>query len=166
MVSPELIRRYPFFAGLSMEQIVELAKVAEEVSVEEGYYFFHEGEEICCFDIVMEGAVGIVMELPDQDAEQKVSGQLTGQLETKDVVLSTIGPGDMFAWSALIEPYETTASSKALTNCRVIKFDCRELRRIFGKDCQFGALMIQKAAQVIRDRLRDTHIESLAHIAA
>ena len=29
MVSPELIRRYPFFAGLSYEQIVTLAKAAD-----------------------------------------------------------------------------------------------------------------------------------------
>lgn len=166
MISPELIRRYPFFAGLSTDQIVTLANVAEEVSVEEGHYFFHEGEEICCFDIVVEGAVGIVMELPDGDIEQKISGQLTGQLATKTEVLSTIGPGEMFAWSALIEPHITTASGKALTPCRVLKFDCRQLRETFQQDCRFGYLMMQKAAQVIRDRLRDTRIESLAHIVA
>ncbi|RME99630.1 MAG: cyclic nucleotide-binding domain-containing protein [Chloroflexi bacterium] len=166
MISPELIRRYPFFAGLSTDQIVTLANVAEEVSVEEGHYFFHEGEEICCFDIVVEGAVGIVMELPDGDTEQKVSDQLTGQLATKTEVLSTIGPGEMFGWSALIAPHITTASGKALTPCRVLSFDCRQLRETFRQDCRFGYVMMQKAAQVIRDRLRDMRIESLAHIVA
>ena len=39
MVSPELIRRYPFFSGLNMEQINFLAKVADEKILEEGEYF-------------------------------------------------------------------------------------------------------------------------------
>ncbi len=41
MVSLELIRRYPFFAGLSYENIVALAEVADELSVSPGHYFFH-----------------------------------------------------------------------------------------------------------------------------
>jgi hypothetical protein len=37
MVSPELIRRYPFFAGLDYDQLVKLAKVAQEYKVEAGH---------------------------------------------------------------------------------------------------------------------------------
>jgi hypothetical protein len=34
----------------------------------------------------------------------------------------------------------------------------------FEKDCAFGYLMTQKAAQVIRERLQDIRIESLSTI--
>jgi CRP-like cAMP-binding protein len=163
MISPELIRRYPFFAGLSHEQMVTLAKVADEVSAEAGYYFFHEGDELKNFYLVLEGVVAIVLELPDQAVEQPLSEQLSGKLQTKDVITSAIGPGEVFAWSALVPPHGASAGGKATTSCRVISFDCQQLMPIFESDCQFGYLMMQKAAQVIRERLRDIRIESLAH---
>jgi CRP/FNR family cyclic AMP-dependent transcriptional regulator len=150
MVSPELIRRYPFFAGLSIDQIVTLAKVADEEMVETGHYFFKERDELRHFYIVLEGAVGIVIELPEQD---------------KEVVTSTVGPGEIFAWSALVPPYNSTAGAKALAPCRVVRFDCDELEKVFEEDCRFGYLMTRKAAQVIRERMRDLRIESLAFIA-
>jgi CRP-like cAMP-binding protein len=166
MVSPELIRRYPFFAGLSPEQIVVLAKVANEMPVEAEYYFFREEEELDYFYIVVEGTVGILVDLPDQSVNQPISRQLTGDLETKEIVVSNIEPGEMFGWSALAPPYSATSRGKALTPCRVVSFDCRELRKIFAKDCQFGYLMMQKIAQVIRARLRDMRTESLSVVMA
>lgn len=163
MISPELIRRYPFFASLSHEQIVTLAKVADEVTVETDHYFFHEGDNLDNFYLVLEGVVAIVVEVPDRDVEQKVSEQLTGELQTKEVVTSAVGPGEVFGWSALVSPHQATTSGKATTPCRVVTFDCQQLLEIFEEDCQFGYVMTQKIAQIVRERLRDVRIESLAH---
>ena len=65
MVSPELIRRYPLFAGLSMEEITILAQAAQEMTVEADHYFFHEGDELDRFYMVIEGKVGIIVDIPD-----------------------------------------------------------------------------------------------------
>jgi CRP-like cAMP-binding protein len=166
MISPELLRRYPFFAGFSHDQIITLAKVADELSADTGQYFFREGDELKSLYLVLEGAVAIVIEVPDQNAEQKVSGQLTGKIKTNDVVISAVGPGEVFGWSALVPPHQATTSAKATTPCRAIVFDSQELLQTFENDCHFGYLMIQKMAQVVRDRLRDMRIESLAHLAS
>ena len=69
---------------------------------------------------VLEGAVGLVIQVPDRDKEQPLSGQLTGKLTTKDITVSTVGTGGVFGWSALIPPHEATAGAKALTPCRAI----------------------------------------------
>ncbi len=164
MVSPELLRRYPFFAGLTHDNIAVLANLAEEHTVEAGHYFFHADEEVRCLHLTLEGKVGIVVELPDHEVEQPVSGQLTGAVKTRDVVVSTVGPGEVFGWSALVPPFTASASAKALTPCRVVCFDSRELVKSFAEDCRFGYLMMQKAAQIIRDRLHDMHIQSLAYM--
>lgn len=165
MVSPELIRRYAFFAGLDYAYLVQLARVAQERTVDEGHHFFHEGDELESFYLVLEGAVAIVLEVPDQDVKQEISGQLTGKVKTKDVIVSTVGTGDVFGWSGLIPPHTATAGAKAVTSCRVVAFDREGLRQAFEKDCQFGLMMTQKGAQVIRERLRDMRIESVAHLA-
>lgn len=166
MVSPELIRRYPFFADLSQEQIVTLAQAAKELSVETDHYFFREGEELDSFYVVIEGQVGIVIDLTDESVQHPVSRQLTGDLQTREIVVSWIEPGEMFGWSALVPPHMATSSGKALTASRVAAFDCRELRPIFAQDCPFGYTMLQKATQVIRERLRAMRIESLSDFLA
>jgi CRP/FNR family cyclic AMP-dependent transcriptional regulator len=164
MISPELIRRYPFFAGLSHEHITTLAKVAEELNVEVGHYFFHEGDELTHFYIVLEGAVAIVIEVPARDVEHKLAEQFSGELRTREEVLSAIGPGEVFGWSALVPPHQAMSSGKATTPCRGVAFDAKQLFKIFETDCGFGYIMMQKMAQVVRDRLRDMRTESLAHI--
>jgi CRP-like cAMP-binding protein len=165
MISPEVIRRYPFFAGLDQERIVTLAKVAEELEVEENHYFFHEGDQLDRLYLVVAGAVAVVIEVPAKDVEHKLSEQYTGHLQTADVVISAIGPGEVFAWSAMVPPHQATTSAKATTPCRVVAFNAEELIQIFEEDCNFGYQMIQKMAQVVRDRLRDMRTESLAHMA-
>jgi CRP-like cAMP-binding protein len=165
MVSPELIRRYPFFAGLDYEQIVKLAKVADEERVEAGSYFFHESDDLKNFYLVVEGAVAIVFEVADQDVKQEIAGQLTGRPKTKDITISTVGTGDVFGWSGLIPPTRATASAKAITACRVLTFDGQALLKMFDEDCRLGYVMTQKAAGVIRERLRDIRIETLVHLA-
>lgn len=162
MISPEIIRRYTFSAGLSDDQLVTLANVARELSVNAEEYLFHEGETLDKCYLVVDGEVAVVVQVPDQGVEQKVSGQLTGQIHTKDVVISAIGPGEVLAWSALVPPHHSTASAKATKPSQLIAFDCVALRKIFEEDCRFGYLMMQKMAQIVRGRLRDMRIESLA----
>jgi CRP-like cAMP-binding protein len=162
MISPEVLRRYPFFSRLSIEQINTLAKLADELTVDDGHYFFREDEISKSFYLVLEGAVAIVFELPERDVEHTISDQFMRKLRTKDIVVSTVGPGDVFGWSGIIPPHSATAGAKAVTPCRVVSFDCDELMKEFEKDCAFGYVLTQKAAQVISERLRDMRIESLS----
>jgi CRP-like cAMP-binding protein len=164
MISPEIIRRYPFFAGLSNEQIITLAEDTEEKNVKEGYVFFKENDVLKSFYLVLDGTVGIVIEIPDHDVKQTVSDQLTGELKTKDIVLSTVSSGNIFGFPALIPPHEANACAKAFAPCQVVEFNCTELLKEFDKDCRFGYLMTQRVAQLAVERLRDLRVETLAWI--
>ena len=164
MISPELVRQYKFFANLDNEEIMALVKQSKEKVLNAGEFFFNENEAVNCLHLVIEGAVAIVMQVPDQTAPQNISGQLMGELVLKDVIISTIGTGDIFGCSSLVPPYQAIASAKALTSpCRVIVFDCVSLRNEGSPKIIYK--MTQKAAQILRDRLRDIHIETLAQIA-
>jgi CRP/FNR family cyclic AMP-dependent transcriptional regulator len=144
MISPELIRRYPAFSGLTMEEVTILARAAQQLDVEEGHWFFREGEQLNVMYLVVEGSVGIMVELPRQE-----------------VLTSTVGPGEIFAWSGLLPPYETTAGAKALSQCQVVRFDCQPIRAAFESDCHFGYVMMERVAQVVRQRLRNLRTEAL-----
>lgn len=166
MVSAELIRRYPFFGNLSKEQIDNLTHVGTELTLDAGFYFFREGEELDKFYVVLKGEVGILVDLTDDRVKQPLSGQLTGEIITREIVTSKVGPGEIFAWSALVPPFTATSSCKALSLCRVIGFDCRQLRQMFEEDCRFGYVMLLKTTKIIRARLRSLRMESLSHVLA
>ena len=144
MISPELIRRYPLFAGLSTDHVTVLARAAEELEVEKDFWFFRQDYELHDMYLILEGHVGIVVELPRQE-----------------VVTNPVGAGDLFGWSALVPPHEAMAGAKALSHCRVVRFDCQSIRASFESDWRFGYLMMEKAAQTVRQRLRDMRIEAL-----
>ena len=150
MVSTEVIRRYPFFAGLSLDQINILAKAAREEKVEAGHFFLHEKDETPFLYLLIEGEVSIVIELPGQD---------------KEIIIGSVGPGDVFAWSALVPPHTATAGVKASSDCQVIAIDCRQLLEVFEEDCRFGYVMMTKTAQLTRDRISNMNIEFLAYLA-
>ena len=164
MISTEILRRYPFFAGLNNGQLKTLADSAGIIEIEAGHHFFQEGDELRTFYLVVEGNVAIAIRVTDQSVPQPLTNQLTNNLINKDVNVSTVGEGEVFGWSAIVPPYSSTASAKATTPCRVIEFDCKELRPFFEGDCRFAYKMLLKAAQVIRSRLRDRRVESLAFV--
>lgn len=164
MVSLELFRSYPFFGGLSSDQLNILAKAADEITVDTEHLFCREGDSIDHFFLVREGVIGIVFEIPARDVKHKLSDQFDRKLQSKDVVISTVGPGEVFGWSGLIPPYQATAKAKAMTSAKVVAIDCQELREVFEKDCRFAHLMTQKAAKVIGQRLHDMRIEWLAYL--
>jgi CRP/FNR family cyclic AMP-dependent transcriptional regulator len=162
MISIEMLRRYPYFAGFSTQQLTMLAAVSEELSVEAGHYFFHEGDEIDDFYMVTEGNVSISINIPDRESKQSVVQQLTNNLTMTDVTVSSVGPGSTFGWSALIPPHISTANTKASTDCRVLRFNRTKLQSAINDDCCFGHLLVLKAAQIVRERMRDLRIETLA----
>jgi len=149
MITPELISRYPFFKGLELSHLSALAGAAEGITIKGGEMIFEEGNELRYFYIVVEGAVGIVLQKP-------------GKPET---VISAVGPGHVFAWSALVPPHRATAGAKAFVPSWLIAFDRLKLLHEFQKDCRFGYRMMEKIVQISRDRLLDARIESLVFMA-
>jgi len=165
MISPELLRRYQFFAGFSHEQLAVLAMSADEHSVGAEHTFFYEGEKLSDFFLLLGGTAVMTIKIPDREAEQTNNNHITGDFITRDINIGTLEASEVFGWSALVPPYEPTASVKALTPCRVVLFNTGKLQQAMDEDCTFGHAMMLKVAQLIRKRLRNRRIESLAEYA-
>jgi CRP-like cAMP-binding protein len=60
MISPELLRRYPFFSFLTPEQQRTVAMMADEVTVPAGHTLFHSGEPAPTFYLLMEAASTLI----------------------------------------------------------------------------------------------------------
>jgi len=115
---------------------------------------------------VLDGNVDITLEITDRGVEQDLSQQILGNFIYRDATVSSVDPGQIFAWSALLPPHISTASATARVPSRVIAFDCEALKLAFQEDCLFANDMLKKIAVVIRQRLRDMRIQSLAFVPA
>ena len=59
MVSPELLRRYPFFGDLTDAQLKSIAMISEEVEVPEVTHLFSEGHSADHLYLLMNGSVDL-----------------------------------------------------------------------------------------------------------
>ncbi len=164
MISPELIRRYPFFGGLNNEHIVALAKAGDEITVADGVQLFKEGTKLDKFYLLLDGEILITMDIPERGKDQPVSKQLTGEpLHTKEIETWVEEVGQVFAWSAIVPPFEATANAKASGECKLVAFDAVALRETFDQDYHLAYQLTKRAAQVLRQRMQALLLESLAY---
>ncbi len=148
MISPELLRRFPFFADFSPEELKRLAMLGEEQPLSTGQLLFTEGEHVDRLYFLIEGEVDIMLTL--------------GEREVVPTPLSTVPSGDVLGWSALIEPHLYTASAQATRPGRVVAFDGSALARDAAATPHFYGTFMKKLAQTISTRLKDTRTQLLS----
>ena len=102
MISVELLRHYPFFIGFNHDQIDDLARVANEETVLAGHQFISEGEQLTNFYLVLEGTVGIIIQIPDREIKQSLTRQITNNWITREITVTTIREGEIFGWSWMV----------------------------------------------------------------
>ena len=148
MVSPELLRRFPFFSGLTDEEIKSIAMISDEETYEANTFIFREGDKAQKMFVLIEGTVDIMVNTDEEGLERET--------------VSTLNHGDVFCWSAVVEPNLLTASAFAATPVIVVAIDGAGLRAMFELDCHLGFRILQKAAVIISSRLKDTRIQMLS----
>ena len=137
MISPEVLRRFPFFAGVDPECFKELAMIGQEVELGRGGWLFHEGDDADAFYLILSGTVELKIPLSEgkfADLEQLVEGEVTG-------------------WSALVEPYVYTLSAMSSAETRLVKFDGLKLRDLLARNPEVGYHLMCHLARDISKRL-------------
>jgi CRP-like cAMP-binding protein len=162
MISPEVLRRYPHFAGISDSCIKAVAMISEERSFKAGEEIFQEssafkatariyekGEEATHLFLLVEGEVDIAFTLG--------SG--------KKVVVGRVAPGDLMALSALLPPYQLNASGIARSDGKAIQIEAAGLRELCEKNMDLGYRLMLGVAKALRNRLLDTRVELAGQIS-
>ena len=146
MISPEMLRRYPYFAGIGEESLKAVAMIAEEKQVPAGTHLFSEGDPADAMNIIVKGEVSI----------QYILG--TGERRTVD----TLVEGDILGWSALVEPYKYTAVGAATRATHMITIDAKKLRGLCDQDPQLGYRLTTQIARLLAHRLEGARVQLAA----
>ncbi len=146
MISPEILRRYPYFATVRDESLKEIAMMAEEVTVPAGQRMFNEGDPANALYIITRGEVDI----------QYLLGN--GEYRTVD----TLVDGDVLVWSALVEPYRTTGFGTTTKTTQLVKIAAGKLRDLAERDPQVGYRLLVQVAKLLGHRLEGARVQLAA----
>jgi CRP-like cAMP-binding protein len=73
----------------------------------------------------------------------------------------TVGPGELLAWSAIIEQPRLTANARAITPALLIKISSSKLADLCDQHPAFGYQMMRRAARAMATRLTAARLQLL-----
>jgi len=149
MVSPELLRRYPFFALLTDEQLKALAMIAEEKTYPKETLLLKENTAANKLILLVEGDVDLIF---SGGGEGAIANSLVG----------SIAPGEMLGVSSLIEPYTYISSARATVPVKVVEIDGPAVRALMQVDKLLGYGLMRNVAAAVLERLKYTQVELAA----
>jgi CRP-like cAMP-binding protein len=149
MISPELLRRYPFFSLLNDEQLRALAMISEEKVYPKDVLLVKENMAANKLMLLLEGDVDLVY---SGGGEGAISNALVG----------SIAPGEMLGVSSLIEPYTYISSARATLPVKVVEIDGPAVRALMHVDKLLGYALMRNVAAAVLERLKYTQVELAA----
>lgn len=138
MVSIADLKASSFFRDLEEGYLTRIAKLCREERFESQDVIVNEGDEATNIYVLIDGGVAIQIHLKKYHY----------------VILSTIeDKGELFGWSALVEPKRYSATVKCLRETTVLSIGGEELEELFKKDPVMGLTFMKKIASLIDQRL-------------
>jgi CRP-like cAMP-binding protein len=146
MVSPELLRRYPFFGTLDDAQLKQVAMACEKGECEKGTTFYEECAQADQFFLLIDGSVDLFYraqeEFPTKDAPPP-----------REFLVGDINPGEVFGISALVEPFSHSTTARAVRRCSYISLDAVALRELFEKDIHLAYKIMAQVTRTTLERM-------------
>jgi CRP/FNR family transcriptional regulator, cyclic AMP receptor protein len=152
MISPELLRRFPFFGNLENSQLIAISIISEEETFKSGEEIFREGSPAESLFLLEDGGIDLYFTVIDSFHPEL----------RKEFSVGEINPGEPFGISALIEPFVLTATARVSSPSKVIRIDGAALRVAMDTDPALSCAMMKKMAKAAIDRLNATRIQLAA----
>jgi CRP/FNR family cyclic AMP-dependent transcriptional regulator len=145
----ELLRAVSFSADLPDEALRKLAGISHAHIFPAGSILFEERTQNKNLYLIWSGRVALDMNVPGHG----------------NVRVLSLGPGDMVAWSAVLDQGEMTASAVATEDTEVVALPADKLLAQCQADPQLGYEIMLRIARQLARRLLATRVHFLELIA-
>ncbi|HUZ22643.1 MAG TPA: cyclic nucleotide-binding domain-containing protein [Streptosporangiaceae bacterium] len=140
MSSPEQLGGFPVFDRLTVAQRALVAEVAREVTFTAGTRLFDEGQPASGCWLIRAGQVALETAVPGR-----------GQ-----VVVHTLGQGDVLGWSWLVPPHRWHFSATATGAVRAVQLETTRLLVLADADPALGYPLALGFFEILLGRLQST----------
>jgi CRP-like cAMP-binding protein len=155
MISPELLRRYPFFGTLGDEQLRNIAMIADEETHEKGKILLKEKAPADDLFLLIKGSVDLLFTVEEEYHPER----------HKEFPVGEINPGEIFGISALIEPHQYTSTVRTAGPAQVIHINGGALRELCAADPSLACHLFAQVAMLALERLNATRVQLAAALA-
>ena len=145
-----LLEALPLFQGLSAHDVQLLAERFTCVKYDEGDAIFAQGDPADHIYIVLAGNVAIRFKPEDDEM----------------LTVTEVGKDGVFGWSSVLGRNKYTSCAICLDNVEALRIQGNVLRKLCKTHPETGVIILERLAEVIAERLRNTHeyvIEMLQH---
>jgi len=152
MISPEMLRRYPFFVDMDDASIKAIAMIAEEMPIKAGEILFQSGQPSKALYLLEEGNIETSLVIKD-------SGDPKFE---KEFYLDDINPGEAFGLSALVEPSLHSITTRVSKAGKLLLIDGAKLNLLCMSDNRLGYQVMKQIARTALERLQHTRVQLAA----
>ena len=145
MVTAEDLTDIWFFQGISDAHKQMIADLCEPVEYKATQVIFKEYTPAQYVFILKAGRIAVQIDVGND----------------RTAVVGTITSGRMFGWSALVSPYQWTATATCIENSTIYRIDGEALRKMLDADTELGYRFMSRLGSVISGRLKDTRLQLL-----
>lgn len=137
----QVIRHHQFLEGLEEAQLKVLADLADEITFDTDEVVLVDGQHSTSFYLVVSGSVSV-------------------ELRTAGFVVSvqSLGPGDVFGWSALLRDQDTLFQVRARERTGALRILGADLKSACREDPRLAAAILERTLRVVAGRVRATEI--------
>ncbi|WP_204249067.1 Crp/Fnr family transcriptional regulator [Nocardia arizonensis] len=145
MIAAAELARFAPLSELDAAHLATLARTASEVRYPGGHRLLVEGGRADRCWLIAQGQVVLDAHVPGRG----------------EVVVQTLGPGDLLGWSWLVPPYRWQFGARTAEPVRAIEFDAATLTRFGDTDPEFGHALTRMLLTAVLDRLHATRARLL-----
>ena len=149
MVSPEILRKFPFFGFLTQALLEKVAMIAAEITVNQGDNLFEAGQPADALYLLLKGSVELCTESYDRYYKPELR---------RSYMVGEINPGEVLGVSAMISPHILNASAQATSDCDLLRLDAVRLRALMEADETMAVGLMTRVSEALSERLNYTRI--------
>lgn len=157
MVKTSDLSQFPFFSDVTGERLDEIASFSLLQTYCKGDLVFQNDEPARNLYGLASGDINLSIlfkeEIVSRDIRYEEYISTHVEIMEKPVVIESVKTGDIFGWSALVEPERMTATARCETDCDIVLIPAIKIKQLFGRDPELGYLLSAKISNIIAQRL-------------
>ena len=159
MIEKNLLEKFSIFSDIHAENLMEIAQFGDILEFSAGQTIFEDGEKASDLYGVLDGEVELGITVKDKilKADIQYEEALQTRIETIEsvIIVESIDPGEIFGWSAFIDPRLYTSDARCSQPARILSLPADELKAIFAQSPQVGFVFMERLSEIISRRLRN-----------
>lgn len=146
MISPELLRRYPYFTAGGEYALQAITMFAEEATLEAGDILINEDDPADKLYVIIAGAIEVEARLGDGTSE----------------VVDTLVAGDLLGWSAMFPGRRYSATCVAQGDAKLLVLEASKLRALCSENTRLGLNLMSEVVKAVGHRLGGARVRLAA----